>query len=222
MKLLVVNPNTTASMTAAAVAQVRRLAGADVQVTGVTATFGHPVIASWESFVVGAHGALSACADAVHDFDGVLLACFGDPGLAALQATCTVPVAGMAQSALREAMGVGRPYRIITAGAAWEEMLHATARLEHAGEMLERVVVLQGTGLDAAADPQGFVARIQRELDAAAKGGMPTMILGGTGFAGMRASLNYPGILIDGLEAATRALLAAVQARDRGMARRPL
>ncbi len=222
MKLLVVNPNTTASMTQAAVAQVRALAGADVQVMGVTATFGHPVIASWVSFVVGAHAALSASAGAAQDFDGMLLACFGDPGLAALQATSAVPVAGMAQSALREAVGAGRPYRIITAGAAWEGMLHATVRLEQAGELLERVVILQGTGLDAAADPQGFLAQIQRELDDAAKSGVPTMILGGVGFAGLRSSLNYPGILIDGLEAATRALLAAVRSRNQGAAQRAL
>lgn len=222
MKLLVVNPNTTASMTEAAVTQVRRLAGPDAQVRGVTATFGHPVIASRESFVIGAHAALSACRDEVHDTDGVLLACFGDPGLAALQDMFTVPVAGMAQSALQEAVQAGRPCRIITAGAAWEAMLRDTARLEQADGTLERVIVLQGTGLDAVADPQGFVARIQHELDGAAKSGTPTMILGGAGFAGLRGSLNYPGILIDGLEAATRALLAAVRARDRGMARRPL
>ncbi|MES2973829.1 MAG: aspartate/glutamate racemase family protein [Pseudomonadota bacterium] len=218
MRLLVINPNTTAAMTEAAVAQVQRLLGPDAEVRGVTASSGPPVIASRESFVAGAHAALQAWhgmpADTRGRLDGVILACFGDPGLAALQEVCGVPVAGMAQAALREAIGAGRPYRIITAGAAWEAMLLDTVRLEQATGLLDGIVVLQGTGLDAARDRQGFVALVQDALDRAAGEGSPTVILGGAGFAGFRESLRYPGLLIDGLEAAARSMLAVGNALE--------
>ena len=49
MKLLVLNPNTTAAMTDKVVAEVQRLAGPGVTVRGVTARFGHEVIASRQS-----------------------------------------------------------------------------------------------------------------------------------------------------------------------------
>ncbi len=238
MKLLVVNPNTTEAMTQRAVELLRQLArngvaldaavtaGAqvgvhvgsnaeadEVEITGVTASFGHEVIASRESFVVGAHAALSACRAALVEtpgIDAVILACFGDPGLAALQEAFPVPVAGMAQSALREAVAAGRPYRIITAGAAWDAMLRETVRVENADGLFDGICVLRGTGLDATRDRTRFLALVQAELDLASHNGMPTVILGGLGFAGMRGELRYAGLLIDGLEAATRTVLKHV------------
>jgi len=204
MKLLVLNPNTTAAMTDKAVAEVRRLAPAHWAVRGVTATTGCEVIASRASFVTGAWAALETLRAQDDWADAVLLACFGDPGLAALREVSAVPVIGMAEAALREAVALGRPYHFVTAGTAWDAMLRETVRLEDAVALLDGVTVLDSTGLAMARDPQRALQLLQDVLDGLQPRGAPTCILAGTGFAGMAPSLRYDGVLIDGLAAAVR------------------
>lgn len=208
MKLLVVNPNTTDAMTHKVVAQVMLLAGEGVEVRGVTAPFGNEVIATPESFATGAEAALAAWRGQVGWPDGILLACFGDPGLAALRALAAVPVAGMAEAAMREAVALGRPYAIVTAGVQWPAMLREVARQMGTDALLAEVIALDTTGLAVSRDPAAFVSSLQDALDRLWHAGIGTAILGGAGFAGLRGRLHYPGVLIDGLEAAVRALRA--------------
>lgn len=204
MKLLVLNPNTTAAMTDKAVAEVRRLTPAHWVVRGVTATSGCEVIASRAGFVTGAWAALETLRAQDGWADAVLLACFGDPGLAALREVSAVPIIGMAEAALREAVALGRPYHLVTAGAAWDAMLRETVRFEGAEALLDGVTVLDSTGLAMARDPQRALQLLQGVLDGLQPRGAPTCILAGTGFAGMAPALRYDGVLIDGLGAAVR------------------
>lgn len=208
MKLLVINPNTTEAMTRTVVEQVGLLAGQGVELRGVTAAFGSEVIATPASFATGADAALAAWRSHQGWPDAVLLACFGDPGLATLRAEAAVPVAGMAEAAMREAIALGQPYAILTAGAQWPGMLREVARQYGADALLKEVIALETTGLAVSRDPAAFLGGLQGALDRLWQAGIQTAILGGAGFAGLRGRLHYPGELIDGLEAAVRALRA--------------
>lgn len=209
MKLLVLNPNTTQAMTDRVLADLRTLVPPTWTLRGATAAFGCEVIASRTAFVTGAYAALRTLAAQPPWADAVLLACFGDPGLAALREASALPVAGMAESALAEAVARGRPFHLLTAGAAWEAMLRDTVRLAGAEALLDGITVLEGTGRDFAADPDGARRRVQGVLDVLAARGAPTCILGGAGFAGLRPVLRYPGTRLDGLQTAVRALSTA-------------
>jgi allantoin racemase len=204
MKLLVLNPNANAAMTAGVVEQVRGIAEPGVMVRGVTALDGPPVIASRESFALGAEAAVRALRAEPEPFDAVLLACFGDPGLAALRATCQVPVAGMAESAFDEAAALARPFHVLTAGAAWDSMLREAIDVQGHGRLLHGITVLEGTGADMAARPEAFAARVQQVLDGLAADGAPTCILAGAGFVPLLPRLRYGGMLLDGVGTAVR------------------
>jgi allantoin racemase len=206
-RLLVLNPNTTEAMTRRVVAQVERVLAPGWTVRGATATVGAPVIADRASFAAGAQAALQTFRAAGADADAVLLACFGDPGLAPLRALAGVPVAGMADSALREADALARPFRVVTAGPEWPAMLREGAAASGLDRWLEQVVALETTGLAVAREPDRFRGLVQEALDRAAADGIATVVLGGAGFAGMARSLRTQGRLIDGLEAAVRALM---------------
>lgn len=208
MNLLVLNPNTTASMTDKALEEVRRLAPPHWSVRGVTAAEGCEVIASRAAFVTGAWAALETLRAQDDWADAVLLACFGDPGLAALREVSDVPVVGMAEAALREAAALGRPFHLVTAGAAWDAMLRETVRLANAEARLDGITVLDSTGLAMARDPQRAIRLLQDVLDRLQERGSPTCVLAGTGFAGMAAALRYDAPLIDGLAAAVAALVS--------------
>lgn len=201
------NPNTTEAMTRKVVAQVERLLPLDWCARGVTARTGVPVIADRASFALGAEAAIRTFRAEGQGADAVLLACFGDPGLAELRALAQMPVAGMAEAAMREADALARPYRVVTAGKEWPAMLREGAVACGFDRWLEQVVALDTTGLAVATDPGRFTALVQQALDAAAADGIATVVLGGAGFAGMAIHLRTSGTLVDGIDAAVRALV---------------
>lgn len=208
LRLLVLNPNSTVAMTERVLARLQQLAGDRIVLRGLTAPDGPPVIASRESFAAGASAAQRALAGVTDGWaDAVLLACYGDPGLEMLRAQSGVPVLGMAESSVQEALARGRPFHILTAGREWGPMLReAVARQPGAAALLDGVTTLESTGLAASQDRAGFVLRVQAALDALAAAGAPDCVLGGAGFAGLEDELRYPGGLTDGLRTALGAL----------------
>ncbi len=213
MKLLVINPNTTAAMTAKVVAEVQRLAGPAITVQGVTARFGCEVIASRSAFAVAGHAALDAYAQAIAahgPVDAVILACFGDPGLAALQELSPVPVVGLAQAAILQARARQRPFAIVTAGKAWAAMLHETILQLQAAAWLRGIITLDMTGLAVSRDASAALPRVQQAVDQAQAGGAQTVILGGAGFAAFTPQLQSGVLLVDCIQSAVeRALRTA-------------
>src|SRR5258708_25897857 len=97
---------------------MREIAGPGVTILPVTGRFGAPYIASRAAAAIAGHAALDALAEHVLDCDVVYLACFGDPGLAALKEVAPVPVVGMAEAAVEAACRLSRRFAIVTGGGA--------------------------------------------------------------------------------------------------------
>jgi hypothetical protein len=123
LRILLINPNTTASVTALVARHASAIAGDAATFVPVTGRFGANYISSRVSAAIAAHAALDALAEHVAGCDAVYLACFGDPGLAALREISPVPVVGMAEASCLEACNRGRRFAIVTGGALWGPML---------------------------------------------------------------------------------------------------
>lgn len=214
MDLLVVNPNTTESVSRLLLAHVGAIVGDEAHLRGVTATFGARYISDELSFAIAAHAALDAVAVdiAAHGVaDAVLLGCFGDPGIDAMRQLTGRPVIGLAEAAMHEAASLGR-FSIVTGGAAWEPMLERLARGLGWQDALRAVHVVEASGAQLAADPERAVALL-RGVCRRASEGVDAVILGGAGLAGMTAQIA-PGIdvpLIDSASAGARALVLAAR-----------
>jgi allantoin racemase len=213
VKLLVVNPNTTASVTETLRRHVQASAGAAIEVQAASARFGASYIASETSFAVAAHAALDAYAAhvAAHGApEGVLVGCFGDPGVNALREATARPVVGLAEAAMRAAAHHGR-FAIVTGGAAWRPMLARLARALGLDDRLAGIHIVAPTGAQLAADPQGAITLLRAACRDAASGA-DCVILGGAALAGMAAAiapaLDVP--LIDSVSAGAEAVLAAI------------
>src|SRR5262249_9733144 len=100
-RLLLINTNTTETITTLLLDAARRMVDPSVTVTGVTARFGARYIASRSAYAIAEHAALDAYAEHGRDADAVIIACFGDPGLLALREIAPVPVIGMAEASSR-------------------------------------------------------------------------------------------------------------------------
>ena len=205
-RFVVLNPNTTAAMTNAVVARMAPLLpGAEL--CGLTAPNGPSVIDSRESFAVGAVSAIDLLADLPAGTDAVLLACFGDPGLAEMRARSAVPVVGLAEAAILEAVSGKRRFAIVTAGAAWVPMLRECVAAHGAAQSLVDVYALDGNGADLRRDPAGFGAAISAFAARAVEEGARSLILGGAAFAGLGFVLPAGLCTIDIFEAAARRLV---------------
>ena len=113
MKIALVNPNTNAGTTAAMVSIAADVAGARARVEGHTARFGVPLITE-PAALDRAAAAVAALAPRLSAADAVIVAAFGDPGLAALRAVLDVPVTGIAEAGMAEAGVNGRPFGVVT------------------------------------------------------------------------------------------------------------
>ncbi len=209
-RVLLINPNTTQSMTDTMVAQLAARAPAGTQIRAITASFGHPVIATRVAYAVAAHAALDAYAKFREPHDVMILGCFGDPGLEALREVAPVPVVALAEASFRAAQALGQPFAVLTAGPAWKPMLEERLALHPARGLCLGVHALPGTGLDFAGHAPSAVEILNHAAQQLAAAGAGSIILGGAALAGLASRLTARTCVSECLDAAlTQALEAA-------------
>ncbi len=214
-RLLVINPNTTAAVSALVQRHVQEAAGPDVQVDTVTARFGAPYIACEASYAVAGHALLDAwaadqCTKPNCPPDAVLIACFGDPGLWALRDSSTAPVTGLAEASFIEASQRG-PFGVVTGGAAWKPMLQRLALGLGLHQHVVDIHTVAPSGIELANDPQSAIRLLaQACTHMAAQADIKSIVLGGAGLAGMAAmgQDQVPVPVIDSVLAGTAYALA--------------
>ncbi|MGX9964029.1 aspartate/glutamate racemase family protein [Roseomonas sp. F4] len=211
MKLLLINANTTESITDRLVAIARDLAPPGVTIQGATGRFGARYIASRASSAIAAHAAIDAYAEHGAGADGVLIGCFGDPGLDALRELAPVPVLGLADASAAAAQG--RRFGVVTGGAAWKPMLEEFFAARGYGGQLTGVRTVAPTGGEIARDPEGALALLAETCRACvAQDRAEVVILGGAGLAGLASRLApmMPVPVLCSVEEGVRAAVAAL------------
>ncbi|MEJ8845349.1 aspartate/glutamate racemase family protein [Variovorax rhizosphaerae] len=214
--LLVINPNTSQSVSLLLQQHVHQEVGAALDVHVETARFGAPYISSEASYAVANHTVLDAWAAALAQRpkpDAVLIGCFGDPGLFALREGAGVPVSGLAEAAFAAAAWHGR-FAIVTGGERWRPMLQRLAGALGHTQTLAGIHTVAPTGAELAADPAGarkLLAQACRE--AAERFDAQAIILGGAGLAGIANCIaeQVPVPLIDSVQAGAQWALDAVR-----------
>ncbi len=144
--ILLINPNTTASITDLVLETATRFARPDTKLRALTGTFGPRYIASRAAYAIAGHAALDALANDKGRKDAVVLACFGDPGLAALKEVSPVPVVGMANASILQACAMGNRFSIVTGGERWKSMLEEFVASHGLSSRLASVRTVAPTG----------------------------------------------------------------------------
>lgn len=207
MRVLLLNPNTTASITDLVAREARKLAGPDIEIVPATGAFGAKYIVTRAGYAIAAHAALDAWAKHDAQTDATLLACFGDPGLAAIRELSAKPVAGMLDASVDAARG--KRYAIVTGGALWEGMLREILAASGKDKALAAIRTVAPSGAEIAADPDKAIASLVDAIEVcAAKDGAECVILGGAGLAGLAGPIRARTKIeiVDPLEASLRAL----------------
>lgn len=213
MRLLLINGNTDAAITARMVALARATAGPAVAIEGATARFGARYISTRSAAAIAGHAVLDALAQALAEGarpDAAMLACFGDPGIAALRELSPVPAVGMAEASILTAATLGGRIALLTGGARWVPMLtEYAAVLGFAGRVVVRGIAPTGDAI--AADPAAALPALAGEARAAVReDGAEVVVLGGAGLAGLadRIADAVPVPVLDSLACTVRAAIA--------------
>jgi allantoin racemase len=217
MRILVINPNTSVTMTAEIDAAARAAAAPGTEIVAQAPYFGAAAIDSAAESYLSAVGVMDIVArmqdGGTFDFDAVILAGFGEHGKDALQEMLSVPVFDIAECAAHIAHLVGRRYAVVTTLA--RSIAPIEDRLALAG-LDAHCASVRACGWGTAeidADPAAAVVAIVAEAARAVdEDGADVICLGCAGMAGVTsaisAKLGVPAI--DGVAAAVGLAQAVV------------
>ena len=113
MRILIVNPNTTAGMTANIAAAARRIAAPGTEIVALTSPHGPASIEGYYDEAMSLAGLLQAVREA-QDYDAVIIACFDDTGLDALRCLTDKPVVGIGEAGYRMAAMLCNKFSVVT------------------------------------------------------------------------------------------------------------
>ena len=114
MRILLLNPNTSTSLTDLLYNAGHAAKAAGTDLVPLTAPRGVPYIASRAEAQIGGAIALEMLAECHRDHDAAIIAAFGDPGLLGARELFDIPVVGMAEAAMLAACMLGRRFSIVT------------------------------------------------------------------------------------------------------------
>jgi allantoin racemase len=215
--ILLINPNTSADMTRLIVEQAGKHLPPGVAIDSATASFGASVIASRASYAIAAHAALDCFARYGRAATGIIVACFGDPGVPAIREVTPIPVIGLAEASVKVAGRRKLPFAIVTSGLAWKPMLTEFVSVMPEVNLFAGVYCIDAIGTLVSREPDRFAGLITDQIRKAQADGAETVILGGAALAGFSARLDGGPNLIDCVTAAVTELLNVETPRRPGM-----
>jgi allantoin racemase len=216
MRLLLINPNISDSVSELIRAEAQRSAAPGTEVEVLTAPFGVAYIETRFEAMIGAYATAQLAAEHAAGFDAVVVAAFGDPGLTALREVMPVPVTGLTEAALASAHLLGHRISIIAISQRIQAWYREVVDSYGFGPRLASIRALDRT-LSTIGGVQDEHAQALQSLAerAVAEDGAEVIILAGAPLAGLARSLHgkLPVPVVDGVSSAVRhaETLAALQ-----------
>ena len=209
MRILVINPNTSEEMTRDIGEEACRYARAGTEIETVSPEWGPRSIEGHYEDELAAVATLEAIRERAADFDGVVIACFGDPGLFAARELSPVPVVGIAEAAMLMACTVAHRFSIVTVLPRVLPWLEDTVRLHGLEHRCASIRATPLSVLDCERDPSAAEREIVKAAQAAiAEDRAEAICLGCAGMGpldkAVEAKIGVP--VLDGVACAVKLL----------------
>jgi allantoin racemase len=205
VRILVVNVNTTPSMTDAIAASARAVAAPGTEIVPLTPTVGaESVEGNFESYLA-AVAVMDAVTRHAGDYDAVVQAGFGEHGREGLQELLDVPVVDITEAAAHVACLLGRQFSVVTTLDRAVPLIEDRLRLAGLDGRCASVRASGLSVLELEQDEHAAVAAIAQEAQRAVREDRAEVVcLGCGGMAGLdaavRAATGVP--VVDGVPAA--------------------
>jgi allantoin racemase len=208
MRIHIVNPNSTVSMTGTIAEAARLAASPGTEIIATTSFKGPPAIQGYYDGALALPGLLEEIGKAEADgVDAHIIACFDDTGLDAARALARAPVIGIGEAGYHLACLIARRFSVVTTLSCSVPILEDNLRRYGLMARCARVrasdvpvLALEEPGSDAR-------NRISAEIAAAiAEDGAEAIVLGCAGMADLAASLSslHKVPVVDGVAAAVK------------------
>ncbi|RWX75012.1 aspartate/glutamate racemase family protein [Neorhizobium lilium] len=207
MRILVVNPNTTASMTSTIADAACRVAGHQTEIIPVTSSMGPVSIEGYYDEAFAVPGLLVEIAKGEKaGADAAIIACFDDTGLDAARALADIPVIGICEAAVSAAAFIAQRFTIVTTMERSRLPLeHLVHRYGMGARCKVRAADIPVLSLE---DPASNAReRLRREIEKALRQDRAeAIVLGCAGMADLTAELRAEfGVpVVDGVAAAVK------------------
>jgi allantoin racemase len=204
VKILIVNPNTTTSMTKTIADAARAVAAAGTEISDVTSSMGPVSIEGFYDEAFAVPGLIRAFLNA-GDADAGIIACFDDTGLDAARSAASFPIVGICEAALVTAGQLAKRIGVVTtlprSIVPLEELVRRYGFAERVSVTACNVAVL-----DLEKPGSGAEAKLDAEIARALEKGAEAIVLGCAGMADLAAKLSQKfGIpVVDGVAAAVK------------------
>jgi|ERR1700732_3774359 allantoin racemase len=213
MRIKVINPNTTATMTATIAAAARAAAAPGTEIIAVTSPAGPVSIEGHYDEAVSVIGLLQELdAGEKQEIDGHIIACFGDPGLLACREIARGPVLGIAEAAMHMASFISTRFAVVTTLARTRIIAEHLVRSYGMSERCLRVYAIDVPVLELDKPASEARCLVVDQCRKAIDEGAGAIVLGCAGMADLASDLSGElGVpVIDGVGAAVKLVEALV------------
>ncbi|UJW74888.1 aspartate/glutamate racemase family protein [Rhizobium sp. SL42] len=213
MKIAVINPNTTVSMTATIADAARRVANAGTEIEAITSSMGPVSIEGYYDEVFAIPGLLVEISRAQREgAQAIVIACFDDTGLDAARALASIPVIGICEAAVAATSFIAQRFSIVTTMERSRlPVEHLVHRYGMSGRCKVRAADVPVLSLE---DPNSNAReKLRREIVAALRDDRAeAIVLGCAGMADLTLELRREfGVpVVDGVAAAVKQAEALV------------
>lgn len=213
MRILLVNPNTTASMTEKAALAAQAVAAAGTDIISVTSRMGPVSIEGHYDGAFAIPGLLSELKEQqAGGYDAAVIACFDDTGLDAARSFADVPVLGLCESAVATAGFLAQRFTVVTTLERSRVLIENLVRRYGMGERAKvRASDIPVLELENAAS--GAIGKLRAEIERALReDGAEAIVLGCAGMTDLARELQatYGVPVVDGVAAAVKQAEALV------------
>jgi allantoin racemase len=193
MRILVINPNASVEMTDVIREQLHAVARADVAVDVVNPPGAPPAIESALDEAACVPPMLELVKDAARrGYDGVVIACFSDPGLDAAREATDLPVVGIQDAAMHLAAQLGYRFSVLTTLAHRAPLRERAALLAGLDRRLASCRPLDLPVLDTVVDRERVLEKIVRVgRQAIDTDGAEVLVLGCAGLGDLSARASH-------------------------------
>jgi allantoin racemase len=203
-RILIVNPNTTGSMTESIGAAARAVAASGTEIVAVTSRMGPASIEGFYDEAFAIPGLIQVLLN-TPDADAGIIACFDDTGLDAARSAARFPVVGICEAALVTAGQIAKRIAVVTtlprSIVPLEELVRRYGFAERAVVTACDVAVL-----DLERPGSGAEDKLKAEIARALNRGAEAIVLGCAGMADLARKLSQEfGVpVVDGVAAAVK------------------
>lgn len=211
-KLLIINPNSSRAMTEEIERSVRDCRPEGFAADVVRIPDSPEALESYGDYTLAGANMLRYVEEnsrIAEEYDGVLVACYGDPGLYALKEKLAIPVIGIAEASMSAALLLGYKFSIVAAVPKAKAMMEQLVESYGLQSRLASVESLDLEILTFMNHPQALKTAFKQCAHAAAEKGADTVIYGCAGMTMLQRMAADFGIeVIDPVRAGVCALAA--------------